>query len=101
MRAQLELLAGRPEDQANRTAHKHLLGDLIQSMTADLVRVGLADTGAYKALSDSLLREVGGGSGPASGPDPSELGPHTARVQRLIGLYERWMRQAQARAESR
>lgn len=101
VRAQLELLASRPTDEANRTAHKNLISDLIQSMTADLSRVGLADSGAYKALADSVLRTIGGGTGPARGPETSELRPHIARVQRLIGIYEAWMRQAQARADSR
>lgn len=101
VRAQLELLAGRPTDEANRTAHKNLIADLITSMNADLLRVGLADTGAYRALADSVLRGIGGGTGPATGPEPSETMPHIARVQRLIGTYEDWMRQAHTRAEIR
>ncbi len=95
IRAQLELLAARPTEEANRTAHKHLIGDLIKAMRADLIQVGLGDTGAFKALSDSVLLTIGGGTGPAKGPEPDEVGPHISRVQRLIGVYEAWMRKAQ------
>jgi hypothetical protein len=83
----LRQLAAAPTP-GNRTAHKNLLGDLVNAMQADLSRLGQPDTGRFKALSDSVLGDVGGGTGRASGPDTKDVQAHVDRVNRLISSYE-------------
>jgi hypothetical protein len=92
---QLELMAGGSEvSRENLTAYKNLAGDLVTSMQADLNRVGLADSGHFKALSDSVVEDIGGGTGTAAGPEPSQVNAHVSRMQRLIGFYQEAMRSA-------
>ena len=62
-------------------------------MEADLVRVGLADSGAFKLLSDSVLSDLGGAAGAAEPPGRRRLSTDSDRMRRLIALYENWMRQ--------
>ncbi len=77
------------------TAYKNLVSDLVTSMQADLYRVGLADSGRFRGLSDSVIDDLGGGSGtPAAGPDPSQVKPHVARMRRLLDLYQQTMKGA-------
>jgi hypothetical protein len=95
MRAQLDQIT-RPEareDPSAITSYKGAASHLIDAMQADLVRVGLADSGAFKALSDSVLNDLGGGTGLAHPPDAERLSVNTDRMRRLIALYESWMRQ--------
>ncbi len=93
---QLELMAsGSRVSRENMTAYKNLASDLVTSMQADLYRVGLADSGQFKALSDSALDDLGGGPGSTTeGPEPSEVPQHVSRMQRLIELYQQTMRSA-------
>jgi hypothetical protein len=92
---QLELMSsGSKISRENMTAYKNLAGDLITSMQADLYRVGHADSGQFKALSDSVLDDLGGGTGTTAGPDPSQVPQHVSRMRRLIELYQQTMRSA-------
>jgi hypothetical protein len=96
VRNQLDLMSsGSPTSTENMTAYKNLASDLITSMQADLYRVGFADSGQFRALSDSVLDDLGGGSGsPATGPEPSEAKEHVARMRRLLDLYQQTMKGA-------
>jgi hypothetical protein len=92
---QLELMASGSEiSRENMTAYKNLAGDLVTSMQADLYRVGFADSGHFKALSDSVIEDIGGGTGTAAGPEPSKVSAHVSRMRRLLDLYQETMRSA-------
>jgi hypothetical protein len=69
-----------------------MTGDLINSMAADLYRAGYADSGSFKALSDSVLNDLGGGAGTPSRIDRAKLPQHVDRMQRLIRTYQQTMR---------
>jgi hypothetical protein len=91
MRAQMEQVT-RPEgrhDPSVVTSYRGSVGRLVDAMGADLARVGLADSGAFKALSNSVLNDLGG----ADSSNPERLSVNTDRMRRLIRLYESWMRQ--------
>jgi hypothetical protein len=96
---QLNLMANgsTPPDPNNLTAYRNMTGDLINSMTADLYRAENADPGNFKALADSVLDDVGGGTGTPSRLDRSRLPQHVDRMQRLIRLYQQTMRKAAER----
>lgn len=95
LRNQLELMSsGSQTSTENLTAYKNLASDLVTSMQADLYRVGFADSGQFRALSDSVLEDIGGGTGTAAGPEPSEVKEHVARMRRLLELYQQTMRGA-------
>ena len=92
---QLELMAsGSQVSRENMTAYKNLAGDLVTSMQADLYRVGHADSGQFRALSDSVMDDIGGGTGTTAGPEPSQVPQHVARMRELIELYQQTMRSA-------
>ena len=93
---QLELMASGSEvSRDNMTAYKNLAGDLVTSMQADLNRVGFADPGSFRALSDSVVEDLGGGSGSTTArPEPSEVPAHVSRMRRLIEAYQETMRGA-------
>ncbi|HEY7636387.1 MAG TPA: hypothetical protein VH763_12615 [Gemmatimonadales bacterium] len=95
MHAQLDQLTSPAKrgDPNSVTSYKGAAGRLIDAMKADLTRVGLADSGAFRLLSDSVLNELGGGTGMVRHPDPQDLSANTERMRRLIALYESWMRQ--------
>lgn len=78
--------------EANLTAFRNGVGTLVNAMQADLNRVGASDSGDFRALGDSVMREFGGG--PGSPPDlkPEDARPAIAQVERLIALYEERMR---------
>ncbi|HYF40445.1 MAG TPA: hypothetical protein VD930_12200, partial [Gemmatimonadales bacterium] len=82
---QLNLTANgtQPPNPDNLTAYKNLAGDVINSMNADLYRVGHADSGDFRALGDSVLEELGGGAGTPGNLDRSRLPQHVDRMQRL------------------
>jgi hypothetical protein len=63
-------------------------------MAADLHRVGLADSGSFRALGDSVMEDLGGGAGTESRLDRSKLPQHIARMRRLISIYQQAMREA-------
>lgn len=95
MKNQLDLMgSGSQVNQENMTAYKNLAGDLVTSMQADLYRVGLADSGRFRTLSDSVLDDIGGGTGTTTGPEPSEVPHHVKRMRTLIDLYQQAMRGA-------
>jgi hypothetical protein len=96
---QLNLMekGAQPANPDNLTAYKNMAGDLINAMIADLHRAGYADSGNFKALSDSALDELGGGAGTSSRLERSELPQHTDRMRRLIGIYQQTMRSARER----
>jgi hypothetical protein len=91
---QLSLMASgaQPADRNNLTAYKNLAGDLVNSMAADLYRAGLADSGGFRALHDSVMDELGGGAGTPSTLDGSKLKDHIAAMRRLISMYQQSMR---------
>ncbi|HEV8178264.1 MAG TPA: hypothetical protein VGP44_11340 [Gemmatimonadales bacterium] len=96
VRNQLDLMSsGSPTTTENVTAYKNLASDLVTSMQADLYRVGFADSGQFRALSDSVLDDLDGGSGTAAtGPEPSQVKEHVTRMRRLLDLYQQTMKGA-------
>jgi hypothetical protein len=96
MQNQLNLMASGTQsaNPDNLTAYKNLAGDLVNSMAADMYRVGLADSGSFKALRDSVMEDLGGGAGSSSTLDKSKLNEHISRMRRLLSIYQRSMRAA-------
>jgi hypothetical protein len=96
---QLNLMTSgaQPVNPDNLTAYKNMAGDLINSMIADLYRAGYADSGNFRALSDSVLDDLGGGAGTESTLDRSKLPQHVQRMKRLIAGYQQTMRNARDR----
>ncbi|HEY7613267.1 MAG TPA: hypothetical protein VH764_09755 [Gemmatimonadales bacterium] len=78
--------------EENITAFRNGVSDLVSAMQADLQRVGVTDTGTVRELSDSVLREFGGGTGTPAGATPEEARALAAQVERLTTLYEERMR---------
>jgi hypothetical protein len=93
---QLKVLDTVSASQDNLTAHKNLLGDMVSAMRADFNRVGVTDRDGFTELADSVLRDLGGGTGQARALDSAEVPAHIARVERLIRLYDSKMRQARS-----
>ena len=93
---QLNLMASgvQPTDPENLTAYRNLAGDVVNSMAADLQRAGLADSGDFRALRDSVMDDLGGGAESESKLDRPKLGEHIARMRRLISIYQQGMRSA-------
>jgi hypothetical protein len=91
---QLNLMAkgAQPVNADNLTAYKNMAGDLINSMIADTYRAGYADSGHFRALSDSVLNDLGGGAGSPPSLDRSKLPQHIQRMRRLIALYQQAIR---------
>jgi hypothetical protein len=88
-----------PPNPDNLTAYKNMAGDLINSMIADLYRVGYADSGDFRAMGDSVLDDLGGGAGTPAKLDRSKLPQHVDRMQRLIRTYQQSMRTAADRRQ--
>jgi hypothetical protein len=93
---QLNLMSagGQPADQENLNAYKNLAGDVVNSMAADLHRAGLADSGGFRTLRDSVLDDLGGGAGTNTDLDRAHVRSHIARMRRLISMYQQGMRSA-------
>jgi hypothetical protein len=92
--AALQGVKGQP-DKRNLTALRGNLGDLEDAMANDLVRAGLADTGQFHALRDSLAKDFGGGPGSlAQDAKPGLVERVDARVRRLIDVYQGMMEAA-------
>ena len=87
---QLNLMAkgSQPANPDNLTAYKNMSGDLINSMIADIYRAGYADSGHFRALSDSVLSQLGGEAGTPPQLDRAQLPQHIQQMRRLIGLYQ-------------
>jgi hypothetical protein len=95
LRNQLELMsAGAEIREDNLMAYKNLAQDVINSMVADMQRVGYADSGAFRALKDSVLNEIGRGASSEPDLDPSQVPGHVERMRRLIEMYQQAMRGA-------
>lgn len=93
MRNQLELMrTGSQVNEDNLTAYKNLASDLINSMAADLQRVGYPNAGPFRALSDSVLNDIGGGAGTPTDLKQSDMPHHVERMRRLLDLYQSTMR---------
>ncbi|HUR96167.1 MAG TPA: hypothetical protein VMY76_16425 [Gemmatimonadales bacterium] len=92
--AVLEQIKRQP-DERNLTAFRGDLGTLEDAMRNDLTRVGLADSGEFHALTDSLARDLGGGAGgKVDAPESGDISRIEARVRRLIEVHDRMMSSA-------
>jgi len=88
---------GKAPDRTAVTALRGNLGVLVDAMRADFARAGLADTGAFHALSDSISEQVGGGAGGlANELDAKGARLLSDRVQRLVQTYNAWLRTARS-----
>ena len=88
--------AGKTPDKTDLAALRGDIGTLEDAMRDDFARVGLADTGAFHDLTDSIARQLGGGPGGLTKDiDPKEVPELSTRVERLIGIYHDWMRRTQ------
>lgn len=95
IRAQITQLRERqPDSGENLTAFRNNVGAMVSAMQSDLQRVGVTDSGYFRELGDSLMREFGGGPGTPAKLKPDEARSLTTQVERLIGLYEERMRAA-------
>ena len=95
MRAELQQLQG-GTGEGNLESYRGTVSHLIDAMQADLTRSGRTDSGEFKMLADSVLRELGGGAGSPK-PDPEAARRSAPAVRRLIDLYQ--SRMGQARVE--
>jgi hypothetical protein len=80
--------------EGNIAAFRNGVGSLVNAMEADLNRVGVSDTGYFSVLSDSIMREFGGGASDFPELSPAEARQAAAQVERLIGIYGERMRKA-------
>ena len=81
--------SGKAPSEENLTALRGQLGTLQEGMRADFRRVGLADTGAFHALTDSIAHQFGGGAGGAAKQlSDKEFDQLSGQVRRLINLYQ-------------
>ena len=95
VRAQIaEVKEPRRTGEGNLTALKNGVGALVNAMEADLNRAGVTDTGYFRVLADSVMRELGGGAGDVAEIPPEKGRQAAAQVERLIGIYEERMRGA-------
>ena len=96
MRAQLEVMggAGAGATEGNVTGYKSMAGHLVDAMLTDLNRVGSSEVDGIRALGDSAVNLVGGGTGVPT-PSPEDLARSRAVMTRLIARYQEAMRAAQ------
>jgi hypothetical protein len=94
MRAQLQQLQS--GGTGNLESYRGMVGQLIDAMESDLTRAQRIDSGGFKLLADSVLRDLGGGAGNPK-PDEDNARRSVPEVKRLIDLYQ--SRMGQARAE--
>jgi hypothetical protein len=93
LRNQLELMStGSDVNDDNLHAYKNLAQDVINSMVADLNRVGYADLESFNAVKDSVLEDIGGGGASEPDLDRSQLPQHVSRMKRLLEMYQQAMR---------
>jgi hypothetical protein len=93
MRAQLAQVES--GSGGNLESYRGTVGHLIDAMEADLRRSGRVDSGGFKLLADSLLRELGGGAGNPM-PDEDAVRRSVPAVRRLLDLYQARMGQPRA-----
>ena len=94
MRAQLQQLQS--GGTGNLESYRGMVGQLIDAMESDLTRAQRTDSGGFKMLADSVLRDLGGGAGNPK-PDADNARRSVPEVKRLIDLYQ--SRMGQARVE--
>lgn len=90
MRAELQQLQSGHE--GNLESYRGMVGQLVDAMQADLTRAGRTDSGGFKLLADSVLRDLGGGAGNPK-PDADNARRSVPAVRRLIDLYQTRMGQ--------
>jgi hypothetical protein len=84
--------SGKAPSEENLTALRGQLGTMEDGMRADFRRVGLADTGAFHSLTDSIAHQIGGGpGGTAKQLDANEFAKVSGYVRRLINVYQSWV----------
>ena len=95
MRAQLEVMggAGAGATEGNVTGYKSMAGHLVDAMLTDLNRVGSSEVDGIRALGDSAVNLVGGGTG-VPGASPEDLARSRELMTRLITRYQEAMRAA-------
>lgn len=93
MRAQLAQVES--GSGGNLESYRWTVGHLIDAMEADLTRSGRVDSGGFRLLADSLLRELGGGAGNPM-PDKEAVRRSVPAVRRLLDLYQAPMGQPRA-----
>ena len=95
MRAQLEQLrrpGGAGESaEAGLTTYKNMAGSLVDAMLVDLNRVGSAEAEEVRALGDTVLNLVGGGTG-VPDASPEDVARSAELMRRLIDRYQQAMR---------
>ncbi|HEX5387051.1 MAG TPA: hypothetical protein VFW66_10150 [Gemmatimonadales bacterium] len=86
----IDAMAQEPLDRFNKnlTAYKNTLGDVVKAMASDRTRLGLPGTGTFSELSDSMLNEIGGGTGFAPPMSDAQRQRLIGQLHRLIGMYE-------------
>ena len=84
----------RQPDKKTLTALRGNIGSLEDAMRNDLLRAGLADTGEFHALTDSLAEQLGGGAGGSPTIRSPSRSRSWMRVRRLITLQESMMKTA-------
>jgi hypothetical protein len=93
MRAQLEVMGGggAGATEGNVSGYKNAAGDLVNAMLTDLNRVGSSEVDGIRALGDSVVNLVGGGTGvPDAGAE--DLARSAELMGRLIERYQAAMR---------
>jgi hypothetical protein len=87
--------SGGSVDQSNATALRGDIDALESAMRDDLRRAGLADTGKFHDLADSIVRRLGGGAGNSSKSLDAKAFPElSSQVHRLVDQYNAMMRAA-------
>jgi hypothetical protein len=94
MRAELQQLQS--GHAGNLESYRGMVGQLIDAMESDLTRAQRTDSGEFKTLADSVLRDLGGGAGNPK-PDADNARRSVPAVKRLVDLYQ--SRMGQARVE--
>jgi hypothetical protein len=105
VRDQLRRFARQPDErtEGNLTGYKYQLARLTAAMEADVQRIGGTNMDVISALADSVADDLGGGTGDVQNLgddgkiDSAKLQDHTARVERLIGLYQAAVQQSRGR----
>jgi ABC-type transporter Mla MlaB component len=90
MRAELDQVES--GNGGNLESYRGTVSHLIDAMEADLNRSGRVDSGGFKLLADSVLRELGGGAGNPK-PDRDAARRSVPAVRRLLDLYQTRMGQ--------
>lgn len=73
------------------TGYKQAAGRLVDAMLTDLNRVGVGDDGSFRALGDSVVNALGGGTG-VPDADAEAVRRSAEMMRRLIGTYNQRMR---------